>query len=294
MRIPKGVVSDFVDERGNGVYLRELFYRNLGSLEAQKFFNYSASRGLTINDSLKELKNHPFEHVFARELRKEIRKSRKIVILCEGDTEVYYFRELITELHAGVRVRIKKGTHTDPWQLVREAEEIIFFDLSHENELLEVWVVFDRDSHLTYSAAFEEARKYPQIKLAWSNPCFEFWFLLHYRKSFKDFFRSLKIQNPLTSQEEVLYDQRLCFNKLKSLLPTYSKADRFIFHTLRARTPRAIELSRMNQTNPNELGSAVGLLIERLDAFLIIQKNFWSKYEPAGQAPKPLKKEETK
>lgn len=42
----------------------------------------------------------------------------------------------------------------------------------------EVWCVFDRDAHANVSTAFNEARQ-SGIHVAFSDPCFELWLVLH-------------------------------------------------------------------------------------------------------------------
>lgn len=43
----------------------------------------------------------------------------------------------------------------------------------------QVWCVFDHDAHGTFEDALNEAAK-AQIRVAYSIPCFEFWYLLHF------------------------------------------------------------------------------------------------------------------
>lgn len=45
-----------------------------------------------------------------------------------------------------------------------------------------VWAVFDRDSHKRLQEAFSIAQSHG-VRAAYSNPCFELWFLLHFRYS---------------------------------------------------------------------------------------------------------------
>ena len=278
VRIPSGPVSDFVDASGNGVYLRKLFYQSLGLSEAQKFREFLHSKNGSGGNCFEELTRYAYSEVFTKELPKCIRKNRKILILCEGETEAYYFKEFVVSAHATSRIKVKKGDYTDPLYLVIEAEKHLFYDQSHDRELLEVWVVFDRDRHASYRAAFEEASKYPQIKIAWTNPCFEFWFLLHCEEiKPNSFCKTLKLRNPQTNKRERLYDNNIFLNKLLEHFPGYRKADKLIFHIFRSRTLLARTRSTFNQANPHALGSSVGLLIQRLCSFLVIRKNFWDK-----------------
>ena len=276
VRIPTGPISDFIDASGKGVFLRKLFYESLGLMEAQKYQSFICSNSVDVQPE--DLSRYAFREVYAEELARSVRKNTKILILCEGETEAAYLQELVLCAHATQRVKVKKGVHSDPLHLILQAEERLFYDYSHQRELLEVWVVFDRDNHVSYRKAFEEASKYPQIKIAWSNPCFEFWFLLHCRNiKLSEFRKTLQFIDPQTEKSEKLYDHYDLIKKLKECIPSYRKADKFNFHAFRTRTLKAIQRSLINQTNPYDLGTSVGLLIQRLCVYLVLQKNFWDK-----------------
>lgn len=109
----------------------------------------------------------------------------EIVIACEGKvTEPHYFEECIRHYGAGmVKLRVLSTTGV-PITVVRAAVE--------EKSRLQtqarrtdpsqripfsVWAVFDRDEH-NIMPAFALAQQH-KIGLAFSNPCFELWPLLH-------------------------------------------------------------------------------------------------------------------
>lgn len=201
----------------------------------------------------------------------------KILILCEGYTEVKYFSSLVEKSDGLEKIKIKKGKDVDPLSLIGEAKRYLSFDRTHEKKLSEVWIVFDRDNHYSYQSALEKASRDSQIKVAWSNPCFEFWFLLHFRRKFDDFSRTKSVWNPTTNEFEHLYDSKACLSKLKSCIQGYKKSDTSTFKNLRTRTLKAIENSSFNQSDANELGSSVGLLIQSIIDSLVIQDDFWNK-----------------
>ncbi len=133
--------------------------------------------------------NHPR---FSR--NKGVREKRKyFLIVCEGQgTEPIYFEALKKTLPQGVIV-VTKGTGRNTLSLVKEADEIREREEAKIRERVEangsakfdeVWAVFDKDSfpnenfdNAVHSCA---SRKNP-IKTAWSNECFELWYLLHFR-----------------------------------------------------------------------------------------------------------------
>ena len=52
----------------------------------------------------------------------------------------------------------------------------------------QVWAVFDRDEHPNVGAAFDKAHA-NNVKVAFSNPCFELWPYLHYTSQTADIHR---------------------------------------------------------------------------------------------------------
>ena len=83
----------------------------------------------------------------------------KILILCEGYTEVKYFSSLVEKSDGLEKIKIKKGKDVDPLSLVGEAKRYLSFDRTHEKKLSEVWIVFDRDNHYSYQSALERPQE---------------------------------------------------------------------------------------------------------------------------------------
>lgn len=84
------------------------------------------------------------------------------------------------------------------------------------------WAVFDRDSHPNIPQAFDMARA-NGIKVAYSNPCFELWAILH----LKDYDRPTSTVEAISELKKILpgYDpdsgKKLTFS---TLLPGYGAA----------------------------------------------------------------------
>ena len=108
-----------------------------------------------------------------------------LLVVCEGEkTEVEYLNQLRIEkrLQKG-RLKIVASCDcggTDPRTLVKAAKKLKA-KLEREEQLLydEVWIVIDRDQHTTFDAAIDEA-KGNRFEVAYSVPCFELWYLLHF------------------------------------------------------------------------------------------------------------------
>lgn len=112
------------------------------------------------------------------------------LIVCEGKkTEKYYFESLKREWQfTSVEIRIKgprESGHTDPKGIVDFAkEQMIEINNENKDEEIEnknVWCVFDRDAHLNHENAIKMAKD-NGFGVAFSNPCFELWYLLHFRE----------------------------------------------------------------------------------------------------------------
>jgi hypothetical protein len=108
-----------------------------------------------------------------------------IIVFCEGEsTEPTYIREFVrASRNPLVSVQISPKTGV-PMTLVRAAVEerrkrrkggIDSFALRDE-----YWVVFDCDAHPNVRSAFDVA-KGSEIKVVYSNTCFEIWPLLHFQ-----------------------------------------------------------------------------------------------------------------
>lgn len=103
-----------------------------------------------------------------------------ILIVCEGEkTEPRYFASWRRRERINALVEIVPGNicGTDPRRIVKYARDRV---LAGGVRYDQVWCVFDRDEHKYIERAFELAGMYG-LNLAFSNPNFELWFLLHFK-----------------------------------------------------------------------------------------------------------------
>jgi hypothetical protein len=115
--------------------------------------------------------------------------KKKIVIVCEGKlTEPRYFQDFLTLQNStlvsvqtiggcGVPVSVVERAVSEREALLATARRTRdSFDAAFE-----VWAVFDRDAHphTQVPDAFALAAE-NEIKVAYSNPCFEVWGLMHF------------------------------------------------------------------------------------------------------------------
>lgn len=148
--------------------------------------------------------------------REPFREPRKIVlIVCGGATERAYFEMLVNEWRVLVTLD-EKGY--DPKSLVKYAIGLKKerFRLSKRSDVLpfdEVWCVLDAEGPANRPPTLSDAKQTARdngIDLAISEPCFEFWHLLHFE------FTTASFKNC----DEVI-------RRLKKHLPTYGKAQQF-------------------------------------------------------------------
>lgn len=117
--------------------------------------------------------------------RKPARREPKfsILIYSEGEvTEPDYFNRLADRFGNNlVRVEVveKSGAPLAILRSARNAIRRIARSRDSFDKFDQVWAVFDCDDHPGIAQTLEEARA-AGIKVAYSNPCFEVWLMLHH------------------------------------------------------------------------------------------------------------------
>lgn len=112
------------------------------------------------------------------------RKRRPVIyIICEGkETEINYFRHFRTR-RCLVDVVPISSKHTAAEHLVKHARALISHADYFQKDGDQIWCVFDCDENsdvaLRNAAEFAKQKGY---HIAYSNPCFEYWYLLHFVK----------------------------------------------------------------------------------------------------------------
>lgn len=143
-----------------------------------------------------------------------------MLIVCEGaKTEPNYFDSFDVTM---LQVRVE-GTGTNTLSLVE-----LTHTYAEGQGFDQVWCVFDRDSFsaANFNAAIERAKQHG-YRVAWSNECFELWYVLHF--AFMD-----------SGQARSLYYPRLT----ECLGIPYTKNSASMYDLLRERQPQAIKNAR--------------------------------------------------
>lgn len=186
----------------------------------------------------------------------------ELVVVCEGaNTEPEYLKECARYYGAGtVRLRLISAAGV-PLTLVKAAiaEKEALLEIYRKQKdsfvgCFKVWAVFDRDIHPGVPEALELARVFG-IEVAFSNPCFELWPLLH----LEDFGAQL--------------GRHALQSRLKSKMPAYNHEDGALidFELIKDKFPDAfIRARRHNIAREQELrpldnpSTTVGMLVRKI------------------------------
>lgn len=157
---------------------------------------------------------------------KELRPA--ILIVCEGEkTEPNYFDD-IKKAYGLTAVDIiicGKECGTNPKSVVKFAKEKKIEIERKKQQIYDVWCVFDCDQHEWIPEALVQAKD-NKFQVAFSNPSFEIWYLLHYQE-----------QTAHIERDKVV-------KKLEMHIPKYDKAMKGIFALLRDKLPVATDRAK--------------------------------------------------
>lgn len=142
----------------------------------------------------------------------------KVLIVCEGEkTEPHYLIALRDYLKLSqANIKIDPDSESSPTSVVKYAKELI--KQSEKDPYDHVFCVIDRDRHADFDVAMAQVSGYrnknTKLHAIVSNPCFEYWILLHFTYTTKLFG---------TSGDSPCMD--LIKNDLKTFIPDYEKGD---------------------------------------------------------------------
>lgn len=118
--------------------------------------------------------------------RNKLKLRKSVAIVGEGHTEFFYFNDYRITERKNIKIKPELPKHTDIRSIVKTARGLIEHGYDH------VYCVFDLDRILSnekeneeYSKLKNQNRKNIGITFFESMPCFEFWFLLHFKYSTK-------------------------------------------------------------------------------------------------------------
>lgn len=172
----------------------------------------------------------------------------RVLIVCEGSkTESIYLQALCRDLQVPGVVAIGRGAGPSAvWKQAREA-------YARDRDFERVYCVFDRDTHEDYAAVLADIReqagngrigKYKTRKTRLmavpSDPCFEFWLLLHFELTTAAF----------GGPADVLARLRRCEG-----MADYRKSQRDLYERVRNHTDDAIHRAQQVRREAHANGS---------------------------------------
>lgn len=156
-----------------------------------------------------------------------------VLIVCEGEkTEPNYFKELRADLQLNVaNIEITGDTGGSA------PISIVSHGIKRHLDYDKVFCVFDKDRHTSYQLAIDKLRskkfrKGHTVQAITSVPCFEFWLLLHFKKTTRRFDTA-----PGSICERVI-------SELETHLPQYSKGARGTYRVTKDRLPEAVKRAK--------------------------------------------------
>jgi hypothetical protein len=200
-----------------------------------------------------------------------LEKEKIIVLAFEGNnTEEMYFEEFknseifdeaLIFLH--LLKRPKTDTNSAPnhvfKKLKKEAKDEYNF-----KDTDELWMIIDTDRWKNIPDIIYECKKQSNMFVAVSNPCFEFWLLLHI-KNITDYTENeldLILKNDKVSSKKNYID-----SKISEILGSYNKSNpkpELFLPTIDFAIEQAKKLDKQEYEYPKDLGSHVYKVVEKL------------------------------
>ncbi|MEH0157892.1 RloB family protein [Limibacter armeniacum] len=137
---------------------------------------------------------------------------QRVLILCEGaQTEPNYFNGLKHDMKlrrrlSAVDIEVYQPKQYTPLGLIREAITKKKKALSKRNPYDAIWLVFDRDFHRHIEEVFDMCYK-NDVQIAYSNICFELWFLLHFEQVTSPFNKCKNLISYLHDEHNLRYQK---------------------------------------------------------------------------------------
>jgi RloB-like protein len=161
----------------------------------------------------------------------------RILIVCEGEkTEPNYFAAATDHFRLNQRQVVVDGQCGSSPSSVFEHARTLFQAATKEGCPFDhVFCVFDRDLHGDYETCCDAiGQQTPKnvFEAITSEPCFEFWFLLHFKNTSKPYLAPAKASKKQSAAQQVIAD-------LKDYWPDYQKSAGDTFEHLKDRVGKA-------------------------------------------------------
>jgi RloB-like protein len=109
--------------------------------------------------------------------------KQRFLIVCEGEkTEPNYLKSLQQALRINeTLVKIIHPKNNSPIGIFTHAKEAYEQSKNDGDPYDQVYCVFDRDMHESFEEALNKIKSTENFEAITTNPCFEFWLLLHFK-----------------------------------------------------------------------------------------------------------------
>lgn len=200
-----------------------------------------------------------------------IEKEKIIVLAFEGnDTERIYFEDFKSSVKYNDELiflhllnRPKDDTNSAPnhvfKKLKKEAKDE--FNFANNDEL---WMIIDTDRWKNIPQIVNDCEIEGNMFVAVSNPCFEFWLLMHI-KNIKEYSENeLKL---ILENKKVTKSKNYVDTKIVEILGSYNKTNpkpEQFFPTVEKAITQAKELNYLDEAYPKQLGSHIYKLMEKI------------------------------
>lgn len=200
-----------------------------------------------------------------------LEKEKIIVLAFEGnDTEEIYFEEFknseifndaLIFLH--LLKRPKKDTNSAPNHVFRKLKKEAKDEYNFK-DTDELWMIIDTDRWKNIPDIISECKKQSNMFVAVSNPCFEFWLLLHIKDitEYSEEELNLMLKNGKVSSKKNYVDA-----KIVEILGAYNKSNpkpELFLPTIDFAIEQAKQLDEKDEEYPKNLGSHVYKVVMKL------------------------------
>ena len=216
----------------------------------------------------------PREREYLFRVSDSLEKEKIIVLAFEGnDTEEIYFDEFKSSeifddalIFLHLLKRPKTDTNSAPNHVFKKLKKEAKDEYNFKNTD-ELWMIIDTDRWENIPDIISECKKQSNMFVAVSNPCFEFWLLLHI-KNIADYDENelaLILKNAKVSNKKNYVD-----SKITEILGSYNKSNpkpELFLPTVDFAIEQAKQLDINDDEYPEKLGSHVYKVVEKLKKY---------------------------
>lgn len=182
--------------------------------------------------------------IFSKKVRKVTRKKKPVIlIIAEGKnvTESQYFKSFQNQ-HNGYSIQmLTPGHSTDPKGMYKKISQYWKEKELDEKQGDIAFIVLDLDCNPDKALLIKElAKKNKSMKFVISNPCFEVWFLLHFKYSTHTYASSSEVikdlRNHISNYEKNMPVAEMIADKLEVAMTNAGKLKNY-FEKIGAKWP---------------------------------------------------------